>query len=924
MGFGLRQRTIVVLLLVLLLAGIGYALGLTSYQAYDDEGGYLYAAWRIAEGEMPYRDFLTPQLPGFLYPGALLFALTDGSVWWMRFSMVALVLLTALVGFLLMRRVANERAAFFSLLLFLAHHETFFATRFFRPEAGMLFWGVAGYALYALGHHRRRSWLVFLAGVALGLATMTKLFGALMAAGLGLWAILWAWRSPDRRAVLRRVGWFVVGYLALVAGVVGVYSALEPGFLGAVVGHHLGQGAGTPWREVISKAFLMYWEAVRTQPVYMLLAVVGVGVAYRQKPALGLALACQVATALVFAGMTRDLQLRHLTYLVPALAALGGVGLEGLAERIPARGWGRALGAAALVLLAGLALYPEHQRNVTVGRWREEDTPLWVAFLNEITDPSDYVLSDYPGINVAARRRTTPLGSGLSEGATDSGQITGRDLIQEIEAYDVQVVLLNVGPGAHQLVSLVDYDEWKQYVQTHFHLVGRPTYDSRPIEVYARDDRWPGETTDYNFGNALALTGYQWETPAAEPGHDLRVLVRWQALAALPVDFHASLQLVDSDGQRWGLGSKALLDMDAETYLDERNIEVAILRPSSQWPAGETSLQIHELPIEPATPPGTYQVIARVHLEERWTGLPVLGDNGERIGYDVDLGAATVLPASNPGDVNDLPIHTRLDQALAPGVELLGVSPVPERALPGDTIELSLWWRCTEPGACDQRLQLDLGEAGVAGHASGPVAGPTGSVDWRPGELLRQQIRLRVDREVTPGSYALRACLDPGDASSSSALLGTVTVDEYVRQFRESILPRAASLRFGQAIELVGYHTGSSSRGADQAPRLTLYWRALRPMDISYTVSVRITDMTGRVVVQQDHIPGDGVWPTTAWLPGEYVTDVYRFGEPVELPPGRYQLAVVLYDLETGVQLDVTWPSGEVAEGGVIAQFDVE
>jgi len=720
------------------------------------------------------------------------------------------------------------------------------------------------------------------------------------------------------------VGWFAVGYLALVAGVVGVYSALEPGFLGAVVGHHLGQGAGTPWKEVVRKALSMYWEAVRTQPVYTLLAVAGLAVAYAKKPALAVALACQVASALVFMGMTRDLQLRHLTYLVPTLAALGGVGLDGLAERIPARGWGRALGVGTLLFLAGLALYPEHQRNLTVGRWREEDTPRWAAYLSEITDPSDYVLSDYPGINVAARRRTTPLGAGLSEGATESGQITGRDLIQEIEAYDVQVVLLNVGPGAHHFVNLVDYAEWKQYVQTHFHLVGRLLYDSRPIEVYTREDHWPGEITEYDFGHVLALTGYQWEVAQAEPGQNLSVLVRWQALAALPVDLNASLRLVDAEGHRWGLGSKALVDMDAETLLSDDNIETAVLRPSSQWPAGETSLQVHELPVDPATPPGRYQVVARVHPAERWTGLPVLSADGHRLGYDVDLGTVTVLPASEPCDVDALPIHTRLGLALAPGIELVGVSPVPEHVLPGDTIELSLWWRCVEPEACDHRLRLDLGEAGAAGHASGPVAGSTGSGVWRPGDVLRQQIRLRVERDIAPGRYALRASLDPGDAGSSPALLGTVTVDDYVRQFRESVLPRAASLRFGQSIELVGYYARSSSRVTDRSPRLILHWRALRPMDVSYTVSVRITDVTGRIVAQEDRIPGDGAWPTTAWLPGEYVTDVYRLDESLELPPGRYQVAVVWYDLETGVELDITWPSGETAKGGIIAQFDVE
>ena len=51
-----------------------YSRHLTSWLVNDDEGSYLYAAWRLALGERPYRDFLTPQLPAFLLPGGAVMA----------------------------------------------------------------------------------------------------------------------------------------------------------------------------------------------------------------------------------------------------------------------------------------------------------------------------------------------------------------------------------------------------------------------------------------------------------------------------------------------------------------------------------------------------------------------------------------------------------------------------------------------------------------------------------------------------------------------------------------------------------------------------------------------------------------------------------------------------------------------------------
>ena len=53
-----------------LLLLMGYLFNLTGWRIHDDEGEYLYQLWRMTLGESPYRDFLTPQLPVFLYAGS--------------------------------------------------------------------------------------------------------------------------------------------------------------------------------------------------------------------------------------------------------------------------------------------------------------------------------------------------------------------------------------------------------------------------------------------------------------------------------------------------------------------------------------------------------------------------------------------------------------------------------------------------------------------------------------------------------------------------------------------------------------------------------------------------------------------------------------------------------------------------------------
>ncbi|NLX37257.1 MAG: phospholipid carrier-dependent glycosyltransferase, partial [Chloroflexi bacterium] len=174
---------------IVLAAGAYYADRLTQWLAYDDEGGYLYAAWRISLGEAPYRDFMTPQLPLFLYPGAAVLSLTRCSVYAARFSMIIYTIAAALLAGWAAWQLWGHLAGLLTLVLTLVHQEIFWAARFFRPEAPMLFWGMLGLALFVYSYaHRKRLGLMG-AGLALALATMSKLFGALMMAGVVLFVL---------------------------------------------------------------------------------------------------------------------------------------------------------------------------------------------------------------------------------------------------------------------------------------------------------------------------------------------------------------------------------------------------------------------------------------------------------------------------------------------------------------------------------------------------------------------------------------------------------------------------------------------------------------------------------------------------------------------------------------------------------------
>ncbi len=106
---------------------------------------------------------------------------------------------------------------------------------------------------------------------------------------------------------------------------------------------------------------------------------------------------------------------------------------------------------------------------------------------------------------------------------------------------------------------------------------------------------------------------------------------------------------------------------------------------------------------------------------------------------------------------------------------------------------------------------------------------------------------------------------------------------------------------------------------------LTLHWRALEQMSISYTVFVHLARADGSLIAQQDTKPRNGTYPTTGWQTGEQVRDPYTFLIPQETPPGSYWIKVGMYLPDAGQRLPVIDPGTAQVENDsvVVREFRV-
>ncbi|MGD2206266.1 MAG: hypothetical protein PVH17_05760, partial [Anaerolineae bacterium] len=171
-----------------------------------------------------------------------------------------------------------------------------------------------------------------------------------------------------------------------------------------------------------------------------------------------------------------------------------------------------------------------------------------------------------------------------------------------------------------------------------------------------------------------------------------------------------------------------------------------------------------------------------------------------------------------------------------------------------------------------------------------------------------------------PGALSERGALwtiGPGDPEPAAARfqVGAVRLDYYPppgQQFDDGRIwggPSQKQPHLGNLVQLVAnrlprdFFDGWVAVQRGGTVSLTLYWRALTPMETSYTAFVQLVDETGVKAAQVDRLPCHGGCPTDTWRPGDLVGERYDLLVSADAPPGSYQIIVGMYDLDTGENL---------------------
>lgn len=484
---------------------------------------------------------------------------------------------------------------------------------------------------------------------------------------------------------------------------------------------------------------------------------------------------------------------------------------------------------------------------------------------------------------------------------------------------------LTQAASGHSIIRLVTWKTSKHtgadpkevipyYLEKYGHYQQTDTFEYFDIDTYRLELAAPNfaaaetlQPAKVNFGDQLQLTGYalgdagnaaEVNKSQAASNDFLWLRLAWRKIGAQPENLKVSALVYAANGQ---------LITQVDKLLQSNFLQAG----SSRWELGAQEATYFLIPLPPATPPGEYTLHLAVYGETSQSRLAIAGEAV----HTALLAPFTVRPARRPVEPDALTLALPIKQELLPGLTLLGFETLPgETVYTGSEMWASLLWQGGNPppaAALEMVMVAEPVEDDDTTILSEPagLAGPDYPTPaWQPGEVLRGWIKARIPPALEPGAYELNLAISATDQSIAPIILpiGQFQIEGWTRNFEPPQPQVELKADFNDQARLVGVDVRTTEVTPGGTLPLRLYWQAAAEFQENYITFAHLIGPDGLLYGQVDHIPGNGAFPTTGWLPGEYIADEIALTVAANAPQGAYQLAFGLYDPDTGQRLDLS------------------
>ncbi len=401
------------------------------------------------------------------------------------------------------------------------------------------------------------------------------------------------------------------------------------------------------------------------------------------------------------------------------------------------------------------------------------------------------------------------------------------------------------------------------------------------------------------FEDELKLLAYQWRdqggllSPVLKPGGYLDPIVAWRAEGQLTERYAFFVHLLDQNSHRW-----AQVDQEVERGVYRTTL----------WEPGMVVADHYRLNVPWGTPPGEYQVLIGVYSSATGQRLRPICNESEVRDNALSLGSVQVVKPDSAASPEAASPQHRLDIRFNDELELVGHDLEMTAVQPGETIPLILTWRALASITGEYTIAPLLDQVDGARRLrclEEPVGLTYRPDKWEVSEVVRDWHEVHVPPDSPAGQYEiLLEVLNAGETIGEISL-AHLEVQGRSRDYAAPAVEFPMEARAGEEVLFLGYDLDVDRLKPGQSVEFTLYWQALDEMEVSYTVFTHLLDAEERVWGQADSIPLGGEAPTTSWLRGEVIADVYEIALDPETPKGEYAMEIGMYDPDTMERLPV-------------------
>ena len=269
-------------------------------------------------------------------------------------------------------------------------------------------------------------------------------------------------------------------------------------------------------------------------------------------------------------------------------------------------------------------------------------------------------------------------------------------------------------------------------------------------------------------------------------------------------------------------------------------------------------------------------------------------------------------------------IPNEMDVAFEGGLHLVGYELSSTKLKPGQTANLTLYWRLESPTPWPYRASVTAYTTGgecVIPSVESFLMRRYPTVFWPSGRVVKERYRLptltEAEQVVAPLSVFVFRGADKlpvprldndGSPGENRVEIARIAVGLGKPLEISPLVELKASLGDG-LIRMQGYDIEGELK-AGGTFTVTLYWQAGRQIiERDYQAFVHVLGEEGQLIAQHDGPPRSGMYPTSVWSPGEIVADAH----PITIPPdyrGKVRLLAGLYSLDTLERLRATNPEG--------------